>query len=188
MKRLFILIFVLVALAQLSVPAWMAWARVQTLAHGRVWKFKTAPVDPEDAVRGRYVRLSYDVDRYTANQKFQSGDSVYAVLKENAEGFAEVDRLTTEKGDGDNFVKVEAWWSNDRENIAFPLNQYWVTERDAPAAEKAYVENSRRGQQNAFVTVRVRNGDAALEQLYINNQPLRDYLRAEAQKAQSEKK
>ena len=183
MRKLPVLIFFLVALAQLSVPALMAWNRVQTLAHGRVWKFKTAPIDPEDAMRGRYVRLSYDVDRFTGNEKFQSGDSVYAVLKENADGFAEVERITNKNIGGDNSVKVQAWWSNDRENIAFPFNQYWVTERDAPAAEKAYAENSRRGQQNAFVTVRVRNGDAALEQLYINNQPLSDYLRAEAQAA-----
>jgi len=182
MKSLPILIFVLVALAQLGVPASMAWNRVQTLTHGRVWKFKTAPVDPEDAVRGRYVRLSYDVDRFIGNEKFQSGDSVYAVLKENADGFAEVDRLTNKKVGGDNSVKVQAWWLNDRENISFPFDQYWVTEQDAPAAEKAYAENSRRGQQNAFVTVRVHNGDAALEQLYINNQTLSDYLRAQAAK------
>ena len=32
------------------------------------------------------------------------------------------------------------------------------------------------------MTVRVRNGDAALEQLYIGNQPLADYLRAQAAK------
>ena len=32
------------------------------------------------------------------------------------------------------------------------------------------------------MTVRVRNGDAALEQLYIDNQPLADYLRAQAAK------
>ena len=181
MKKLPFLIFVLVALAQLSVPALMAWNHVQTLAHGRVWKFKTAPIDPADAVRGRYVRLSYDVDRFTGNEKFQSGDSVYAVLKEDAEGFAEVERLTNKNIGGDNCVKVQAWWWNDRENLAFPFNQYWVTEHDAPAAEKAYAENSRRGQQNAFVTVRVHNGDAALEQLYINNQPLTDYLRGQAQ-------
>ena len=183
MKKLPVLIFALVALAQLSVPALMAWTRVQTLAHGRVWKFKTAPIDPEDAMRGRYVRLSYDVDRFTGSEKFQSGDSVYAVLKEGADGFAEVDRITNKNVGGDNSVKVQAWWWNDRENIAFPFNQYWVTERDAPAAEKVYAENSRRGQQNAFVTVRVHNGDAALEQLYINNQPLRDYLRAQAEAA-----
>jgi hypothetical protein len=57
-----------------------------------------------------------------------------------------------------------------------------VTEKSAPAAETAYRENSRRGKENAYVTVRVRESDAALEQLYIDNQPLADYLRAQAQK------
>jgi hypothetical protein len=32
------------------------------------------------------------------------------------------------------------------------------------------------------VTVRIRNGDAALEQLYIDDKPLPDYLRAQATK------
>jgi hypothetical protein len=41
---------------------------------------------------------------------------------------------------------------------------------------------SRRGQQNAFVTVRVFRGDAAIEQLYLDNQPLGEYLRANAAK------
>jgi hypothetical protein len=52
----------------------------------------------------------------------------------------------------------------------------------APQAEQAYRENSRRGKENAYVTVRVRGGDAAIEQLYIDNQPLGDYLRAQANK------
>jgi hypothetical protein len=58
-----------------------------------------------------------------------------------------------------------------------------VSEKHAPAAEQAYRENSRRDQQNAYVTVRVRNGDSALEQLYIANQRLTDYLRARATKS-----
>ena len=57
MRTLRIGIFILVALAQLSVPALMAWGRMQTLARGRVWKFKTAPIDPEDAVRYYALRL-----------------------------------------------------------------------------------------------------------------------------------
>ena len=51
MKSLLIGIFALVALAQLSVPAMMAWGRVQTLNRGRVWKFKTAPIDPEERAK-----------------------------------------------------------------------------------------------------------------------------------------
>ena len=53
MNMLRILIFGVVVVAQLAVPAAMVWQREQTLNHGRVWKFRTAPVDPVDVIRGR---------------------------------------------------------------------------------------------------------------------------------------
>ena len=183
MRRLPILIFVLVALAQLSVPAMLAWGRIQTLAHGRVWKFKTAPVDPEDAVRGRYIQLRLMAEDFTQPEKLVAIDRVYAVLKETPDGFAEIDHISTAPISGDNVIQVDpgGTWG-DRQHIVIPFSRFWVTEKSAPEAEKAYRENSRRGKENAYVTVRVRNGDAALEQLYIDNQPLADYLRAQAAK------
>jgi len=184
MKTLRLGIFVLIALAQLSVPAMMAWGRVQTLTRGRVWKLKTAPVDPEDAVRGRYVALSFDAENaYRQPEQLKSIDSVYAILKEGPDGFATVDHLTFSPDPGDSAIKVEpgGFWDN-QQRIMFPFRYFWLTEKNAPAAEIAYRENSKRGQQNAFVTVRVRNGDSALEQLYIDNQPLAEYLHAQAEK------
>ena len=183
MKTLRLAIFILVALAQLSVPALMAWGRIQTLAHGRVWKFKTAPVDPEDIVRGRYVALRFAaatiLSHDEAYQKFAAGTKVYFVLKEDADGFAKIERISEKPLSGDNVIIGEiSYFLDEEEGVIFPFNRFWVTEKDAPAAEKAYRENSRRGKENAYVTVRVRDGDAALEQLYIDNQPLRDYLRA----------
>jgi hypothetical protein len=62
--------------------------------------------------------------------------------------------------------------------VSLPFDKYWVTERDAPAAETAYRAQSQRDKRNAFVTVRVFRGDAALEQLYLNGLPLEEYLRA----------
>jgi uncharacterized membrane-anchored protein len=175
-----IVIFAVVALAQLGVPAAMVWQREQTLKLGRVWKFRTAPVDPVDAIRGRYISLRFAAEEFAAAAKFESGNkSVYAVLKQNTDGFAEVDHLTTEAAETDDVVPVEsAWWYGGKEQVRFPFNKFWVAEANAAAAERAYVENSRRDNQNAYVTVRVRGGDAALDQLYIDNQPLSDYLRA----------
>jgi uncharacterized membrane-anchored protein len=183
MKRVALLIFALVALAQLSVPAMLAWSRVRTLAHGRVWKFKTAPVDPEDAVRGRYVMLRFDAEDFTQAEQLKSTDSIYAILKEGADGFAVVDHLSSSPAPESSAMKVEpgGWWQ-ERQHIVFPFRYFWLAEKRAPEAEKAYRENSKRGEQKAFVTVRIRNGDAALEQLYIDNQPLADYLRAQANK------
>ena len=184
MKTLRLGIFVLAALAQLSVPAMMAWGRMQTLSHGRVWKFKTAPIDPEDAVRGRYVMLRFDAeDKYRQPEQLKSADSIYAILKEGADGFAEIDHLSSSPTPADSAMKVEpgGFW-DEQQRVVFPFRYFWETEKNAPAAEAAYRENSRRGKENAFVTVRVRNGDAALEQLYIDDKPLTEYLRAQATK------
>jgi uncharacterized membrane-anchored protein len=180
MNMLRVLIFCGVALAQLGVPAAMIWQREQTLKQGRVWKFRAAPVDPVDAIRGRYIALRFAAEEFDAPAKFESGNkSVYAVLKQSADGFAEVDHLTTEVVAGDDVVPVEsAWWSKGKEHVSFPFDKFWVAEANAPAAERAYVENNRRDKQNAYVTVRVRRGDAALDQLFIDNEPLSEYLRS----------
>ena len=184
MKIFRIGIFGLITITQLSVPAMMAWGRVQTLARGRVWKLKTAPIDPVDAVRGRYVMLRFDAeDKYRQPEQLKSIDALYAILKEGADGFAEIDHLSFSASPGDSAMKVEpgGFWDG-QQRVVFPFHYFWLTEKNAPAAETAYRESSKRGQQNAFVTVRIRNGDAALEQLYIDNQPLADYLRAQAAK------
>ena len=187
MKMLRVWIFVLVALAQLSVPGLMAWGRHLTLKHGRVWKFKTAPIDPEDAVRGRYVALRFAAESFPGSEadaeRIATGTTLYVVLKEDADGFAQVDHISMTPLKGDNVVTAKnGYWSNNSQRVVFPFDQFWLTEKSAPAVETAYRENSRRGKENAYVTVRVRNGDAALEQLYIDNQPLADYLRAQAAK------
>lgn len=181
MKRLSILAFVLVAIAQLSVPAMMAWNRLQTFKHGRVWKFKTAPVDPVDAVRGRYVALQFEAEEVPQAERINWNQKVYVVLKEDENGFAVVDRLSNEPVKGDNAFRATSrgWWEG-KQRVTFPFQKYWVAEQIAPEAENAYRLNSTRTHQNAHVTVRVRDGDAAIEQLYIDNKPLVEYLRAAA--------
>ncbi len=183
MRIVVVMIFGIVALIQLSVPASMIWKRQATIKQGRVWKFRTAPVDPADAFRGRYIALGFTADEVLRAKAWQGNEKIYAVLKEDSDGFAQVESLSSTPIGGDNVIKVESgYWNDHVQNIVFPFNRYWITEKLAPDAERAYRENSRRGKENAYVTVRVRNGDAALEQLYIDNQPLADYLRAQAAK------
>jgi uncharacterized membrane-anchored protein len=179
MKSGRLIIFGLVAFAQLAVPGSLIWKREHTLRQGAVWKFRTAPVDPVDVFRGRYIALGFEVETQEISPPPNSGysDKVFVTLKANAEGFAEVDQVFAIKPSGDDFMEARL----SSKTIVLPFNKYWVTERDAPAAETAYRNLSRRGNQNAFVTVRVFRGDAGIEQLYLDNQPLGEYLRQNAQ-------
>ncbi|HPT16580.1 MAG TPA: GDYXXLXY domain-containing protein, partial [Kiritimatiellia bacterium] len=99
-KRLWLLsAFVLAAIAQLAVPAWMIRQHELTLREGQVFLFRTSPVDPIDAFRGRFVWLGLEpatvkppkVNDWTRGQK------AYAVLGTDTNGFATVLRLERDR-------------------------------------------------------------------------------------------
>jgi len=176
MKHWRLVLLLLVALAQLAVPSSMIWKREQTLRRGSVWKLRTAPVDPVDAFRGRYIALEFEAETHeiAMTPTVGHGDTVFVTLRTDAEGFADIDQVTTTPPAGDDYITARL----NGKRVSLPFARYWVTERDAPAAEEAYRAQSRRDKRNAFVTVRVFRGDAALEQLYLDGQPLGEFLRA----------
>lgn len=179
MNKLRLIIFIAVALAQITVPASMIWKRQRTLREGRLWKFRTAPVDPVDAMRGRYLVLRFEAENFTSAAKPLPWDTVYARLREDAEGFAVVDQADVTPTEGDDVVKAQSLgWHEGKAHVRFSFDRLWVTEANAPAAEKAYAEHSRREKVDAYATVRVTAGDAGIEELYIAGQPLREYLLA----------
>ena len=180
MKYWRLVVFGLIAFAQLAVPGSLIWKREHTLRQGSVWKFRTAPVDPVDAFRGRYISLQFEAETQEISPPANAGagDPVFVTLKANTDGFAEIDQVSSTKPAGDDFLAAELSGTT----ISLPFDKYWVNERDAPAAEAAYFAQSRRDQRKAYVTVRVFRGDAAIEQLYLDGKPLGDYLRANAAK------
>ncbi len=178
MRHWRLIVLFLVALAQLAVPGSLIWKREQTLRRGSVWKLRTAPVDPVDAFRGRYIALEFEIETHeiAAALEVDYGTPVFVTLRTDAEGFGEIDQVTTTPPAGDDYIAARL----NGKRVSLPFDKYWVTERDAPAAEEAYRAQSRRDKRNAFVTVRVFRGDAAMEQLYLDGQPLGEYLRANA--------
>ena len=178
MKRIGVVIFALVALAQLSVPGWAAWMRTQTLQKGKLWKFRIAPVDPIDAVRGRYITLSFPAEQVPRSEPMHLETPAFAYLKEDSRGFAEIDHLSTTEELNDSVIKVmpQGWWNNVQ-RVKFPFERLWLPEDLAPAADRVYGQSSRQQKDNVYVTVRVHNGDAALDQLFIDDQSLAQYLR-----------
>ncbi len=173
-----LILFAIVGVVELALPGHSIWMRSQTLANGRVWKMRAEPVDPVDALRGRYVTLSFAAETVPLAVDLGSNKDVYALLKEGSDGFAAVDRLSETPLSGDNVIKVRTtgYWG-DAQHIDFPFKRFWLPEKIAPRAEEAYATNSRRDKPNAYATIRVRNGDAAVEQIYIGDLPLADYLR-----------
>jgi hypothetical protein len=174
-------IFAVVALAQLSVPASMLWHRQRALSEGRAFKFKTAPVDPYDAFRGRYVALRFEEEQapWKDKQPATNGQTVYALIEEKTNGFVHVTGATAIRpGDGDYVIAHVTWGEgNSVVHLSFPFDRFYMEESLAPNAEKAFGEHNRRTQQDAYAVVRVLDGLGVIENLYVGGKPIAEAAR-----------
>ncbi len=179
-QKSFLVFFSVLAFFQLAVPVWMIVNHEMTLRHGRQFRFRTAPVDPYDAFRGRYVALQFEQNfaPVPADEKLAMNQKVYAELAEDEHGFARIAKVTAKDPNGQAYVQCRVNSITDSlVYLQFPFDRYYMDEKLAPAAEAAYREHSTREVRNVYVTLRVKDGNAVLEELYIEGMPIREFLR-----------
>lgn len=184
-------LLIVVGVIQLAVPGWMVFEQEQTLRLGTEYKFQTAPVDPYDLFRGRYVALRFTaqtVKQEPGEETFPSNSKVYVAVKADKAGFAKVERVSLKPIKGDNVFQAKLRWISragntpkepfDQLHLEFPFDKYFMEETLAPQAEQAYRAANRRNSDNqTWALVRLRRGKTALVDLIVDGQPIRDYLR-----------
>ena len=166
-------------LLQLAVPTAMISKRERVLAHGQIFKFRTAPVDPYDAFRGRFVALGFDQDSVVAppGHDFARGQTVHVVLAEDAEGFTTLANLLRDRPDAEPYLTTQIQYvGGNMVHLRLPFDRFYMDENEAPAAERAYWQYSVRSNRAAYIQVRIEKGFAVLEDLYVDGTPIRDYL------------
>ncbi len=181
MKSIKVGLWIVLAVAQLAVPAWMIVGEERVLREVRPLKLQTRPVDPADLFRGRYVALGYTLEQVprerVRGEMFDHGETVYLELNENAAGFAEVVALHKEKPAGElvlaakvNFIAPEVI------GVQLPFDRFYMDEDAAPEAEAAY-QAAMSELEQTWVALRVLNGRGVIEDLYISGKPVRQFLR-----------
>jgi uncharacterized membrane-anchored protein len=181
-------VFAVVAVIQLGVPASMLWRHENVLRTGTPYKFRTAPVDPYDAFRGRYVALNY-ADTHAPvrpGDELRYREPAYVSLEKDTAGFARFVELSAAPPATGDYLRVEYHWGVGGTNAAhfrLPFDRYYMEESKAPRAEQAYWrQGNRRGQTNdaTYVMVRVKGGRGVIEELFIQDKPVRQFLAEEA--------
>ena len=171
------LLFGICCAVQVGVPASMILHHENTLTGGEVYRFRCAPVDPVDPFRGRYVALDFEQSRFAGAipEQLVAGSTAYATLELDDEGFAIIASVTPSPPDDGDYLTVHIERrSPDSARLALPFDRYYMEESLAPEAERAYRDLAV-GKQ-AWVEVRVRDGHAVLEELYLDDRPVRDVL------------
>ncbi len=193
MRRSIVFFFLIIGfLLQLSVLARTIILSQQTIAHGKVYRFATMPIDPYDAFRGRYVWLrfavtdqTYPTDKDTC-EKIKATSQAIIELSEDAKGYAKIANITTYYPEnGDSFMAQASCYdstsyNNDASldeqttsespyqiNIRLPFTRFYANEHQAPELEKQASDN----QNLTYLSVRVSNHRAIPVGLHFLHAP-----------------
>lgn len=179
-KELIVGLFSGLILLQIAIPLSMIVKREIVLKNGVPFRFKTVPVDPYDAFRGRYVALRVEATKAIKPQgvNLRYGQKIYALIAADEQGFAKISQITTQKPQGAAYLPAKVtYFSGEEVNIDLPIDRYYMEEKAAPQAEKIYREHNRLGKQDAHVLVRIKDGFAVIENLYIGGQRIEEVLK-----------
>ncbi len=170
-------LFVVLAILQVSAALYMVWRWEDILQTGQSYRWQTAPVDPYDALRGRYVRFSFKGIKVPLVGEAVPGvgQRAYALIGRDEKGYAVLQGVQSERPRKGEYVRVKVQQvSAGFVSVNLPFDRFYLEESLAPEAEKAF--RAAAGQESS-VAVRIKNGDAVVEELYIENIPLLDYLK-----------
>ena len=195
MKKVLYIILGVLVVAQLYVIFAMINGMEKTLKGGEAFDFLTRPIDPVDIFQGRYVRLAIkegiiplsekDIERakgYYRYKRRRPSDirTAYIMISNDKNGFAYFSSVSFEKPATNIYFETEDWWyggavtSGLRQaehtiRITPPFNRFYMDEEKAPETERA----ARADSSNCWVKVRILNGKAAIENVYIKGTPVK---------------
>ncbi|WP_034061706.1 GDYXXLXY domain-containing protein [Lacinutrix jangbogonensis] len=176
------LLFIVIAVAQLFVPAQMIFGQEEILTKGKAYKFKTQPIDPSDPYRGKYITLRYDMNSAVSNDSiWERKQEVYVYIKEDSLGFAELVEVSKAPINTENdFVIAELRSNYSNPHKVFfnlPFDRFYMEESKAKPAEDAFRKAQRDAlPNNTYALVYIKDGDAVLKDVLINEISIADYV------------
>lgn len=182
MKTIYIVsIFLVLVLAQLFVPAKMIFDQEKVLTKGVSYKFKTQPVDPSDPFKGKYIYLNYEINSAVSKDTtWVNGSPIYIALATDTLGFATVKRFSRTAFEDSDYIQAKVDWYNKMDqtvHFSFPFTEFYMNEAKAYDAEVAHVNAQRDSlPNNTYALVYVLEGKAVLDNVFINDIPIADYV------------
>ncbi len=180
-RKTWIIIAIIVGLAQVSIPLYMIWNKEQTIRKGNSFLFEIAPIDPTHPLKGKYIILNYPVLNVISKSEINLNKPVYAILekKENQE-YNIISLSNVAPSRTSDFVKVEVNnWIFERNqedslqyNINFPFTEFYMEESKAPKAEEIYRSLNQDTTQTAYAVVSIYKGDAVVTDVVINGKSI----------------
>jgi uncharacterized membrane-anchored protein len=152
--------------------------QLMVVKYGRSFTFKTAPVDPYDAFRGRYVALRVEAQKAAIPEGMAlfPGQKVYVRLDADDKGFGRITGVYLRRPRVSAYTAARVAFLGKHEvAVHLPIERYYMEENAAKRAEKVYRQAHAR--EDAYALVKVKDGTLLVVGLYIGDRKIEDILK-----------
>jgi len=183
--------FILVIALQVFIIAMMIVFKLSIFTGGSEVILHIQPIDPQDPLRGDYVKLSYDISEipfyYFNYSSIENGDEIYVPLRKSGKYFYFSGSIDKEKPQDGLFIKgiIKSGGEKVQDSI-FPSDVFDSPQKIMPEEEiifsviygiEDYFISEGAGRfenflgDNNFAKVIIdENGNAILKQIFVNNE------------------
>ena len=179
-KKVLFPAFIIMVVLQWYFPVQMIRFHERVLQTGKEYKFRVAPVDPNDPFRGKFIVLQFrDVKTTVEKGKdWAWQEDVYLTFQEDEQGFAVISKASSTLPDAtQHYLKAQVEYvSADGEmEIRYPFNRFYMEEFKAPIAEQLYNAAALDTQQVAYAVVHMLNGQGVIKDVMINGKSIQEW-------------
>ncbi len=184
MTKLRNIAFGLLMLLYIAYPISLIQGYATVAQEGQLYRLRPMPVDPFDHFRGSYVTLSYEnrIPYPQANEYFSRDQVVYLQLEVDDTGYAQFTQPTAEQPNTPHYFRTRIQRVTESDlyfKVPDNMQRYFLPAEMAQLAEDAYREMANRNAapNSIYINMRVLNGEIVIEELYLEELPVLDYLR-----------
>lgn len=180
-KIITLVAFVLMVVAQIYIPWRMVITHEDVLEEGTAFRFRTAPVDPHDPFRGKYITLSFPDNGWSIQDAsgWDEGEEVFVSMATDSAGFATIAYVSgAEPGDQEAYFRTTISYvlrdSISRIFVTYPFDRFYMNEGKAQEAETLYREAAADSTSQMYALVRVGKGKAVLQDVILRGISIAD--------------
>jgi len=178
--KILLLIFIIVAIAQLWVPFSMILKHSDILNKGIVVKMKLTPRDPVHPFKGKYLVLNFEENNFTEIEKeWKRNETIYINYHINDKGFLKVDSLTKFFKPPANILKAKVNYYTPYNNkivIKYPFDKYFIEESKAFSAEQKIIFELKNELTDVYAEISILNGNPVLKEVFVNQRPILEFI------------
>ena len=182
LKTLIPILFLLLVIFQLYVPASVVFNQERIHFSGKKFKMELAPIDPNDPFRGKYIILAFKENRARLPKqgKHEPGEVVYVVMKPGKDEFLTIDSISNEfqsvKSPGACIkARIHSITKTDgykEAQLVYPFTRFYVEESKAAEIEERYLKAISDTNTVSYGLISIYNESVAVDDIIINGESL----------------